>query len=209
VRSKAAMAAAAPQKMRQTEAALELSEPKHACRLSGHLGSELGSERFSDVVVVLASHRPAAHGAQPPPNSTRRRHAFPSTRHRHASLLTRHRHRPAAPNPPSCSTEEEGAVAVEAAIEGGAAGSMAGGRRLHAHALVLALSPVWLAQLGDDNSFRPLPREGARKARRRPGEGGGGGWARRTERGPKACPGARPVTQALPHPQPHSTGTAQ
>jgi hypothetical protein len=193
------MAAAAPRAKRPAEAALELPEPKHACRLTGYLGSELGSERFSDVVVVLASHRPAA----------------------------------AAPNPPSCSidagpaaaAQEEGAVAVEAAVEGGAvaveegavaveegaAGSMAGGRRMHAHALVLGLSPVWRAQLGDDDSFRPLPREGARKARGHPGEGGG----HPGDAACKACPRARPDAKALPlphpplHPLPHSTGTAQ
>jgi hypothetical protein len=81
-------------------------------------------------------------------------------------------HRPAAaaappPAPGGAGAQEEGAAAVGAAPA--AAGRMEGARgcRMHAHALVLGLSPVWQAQLSDDAGFQPLPREGTRKASKR------------------------------------------
>ncbi len=94
---------------------------QHQRRLGDHLGAELGSERFADVVVG-----PAEDAMQ--------------------------------------EEEKDG----EGAAFGSSSGGSAGARRVHGHGVVLALCPVWRAQLADDDGFQPLPGEGTRKVGRLP-----------------------------------------
>jgi hypothetical protein len=98
---------------------------QHQRRLCDHLGAELGSGRFADVVVVLAT---GDHGG-----------------------------------PADAAMQEDAQQDGEVAAFGGSSGGPAGARRVHCHGVVLALSPVWRAQLADDEGFQPLPREGTRK----------------------------------------------
>ncbi len=128
---------------RPAEAPAERPAPhKHLRTLGSHLAGELGSEHFSDVVVVLATHRRAA--------------AAPSS---------------SSEGGPAAAVQEEGSEASGSspAAAAGHARALEGARRVFAHATILALSPIWRAELmrGDGGGYvEPLPREGTRKVSR-------------------------------------------
>ncbi len=85
-------------------------------------------------------------------------------------VLATHRRAAAAPSSSSeGGVQEEGSEASGSSPAAAAGHAEQGARRVFAHANILALSPIWRAELmrGDGGGYvEPLPREGARKVSR-------------------------------------------